>query len=51
VQPPVKGKPLDKEATFKLIGKLRGSEVAKFQAGKRLIRMIEARDAELQAPK
>jgi hypothetical protein len=40
--PPVKGKPLDKGATFKLIGKLRGSEVAKSQAGKRLIRMVEA---------
>lgn len=51
VLPPPKGTALDKEATFKLIGKLRASEVAKSQAGKRLIRMIEVHDADLSPPK
>lgn len=49
--PGQKGKPISRAQTFVLIGDLRGSEVDKVKAGKRLLQIVDAYNANLSPPR
>jgi hypothetical protein len=49
--PGKKGQPISQAETFRVIGDLRGSEVDKSKAGKRLLKIVDAYNANLSAPR